>query len=156
VRFASVQPRYNLLFRQPERELLPLCLEDGVGVIPYNPLAGGMLTGKHDRDRAPPADGRFAFDPQASPMYRDRYWHDQAFDAVDALQALAAGLDLAMPTLAVAWVLANPAVTSAIVGASRPDQLDASLAAAETTLDDAALAEIDRLTRAFRLGDAAR
>jgi 1-deoxyxylulose-5-phosphate synthase len=152
VRFASAQPRYNLLFREIERELLPLCREDGVGVIVYNPLAGGMLTGKHARDEEPAA-GRFALDEHA---YRDRYWHDREFDAVEAVRTVAADADLAMPTLAVAWVLANPAVTSAIVGASSPGQLDASLAAVETKLDEATLNELDAVTRHFRFGDAAR
>jgi aryl-alcohol dehydrogenase-like predicted oxidoreductase len=152
VRFASTQPRYNLLFREAERELLPLCREDGVGVMVYNPLAGGLLTGKHDRSEEP-SSGRFAADGQA---YRDRYWHEREFDAVEALRTVAADADLAMPTLAVAWVLDNPAVTTAIVGASRPDQLDASLAAVETKLDEATLAELDSLTRHFRFGDAVR
>ena len=62
-RIDSVQPRYNLLFRQIERELLPLCLEEGIGVIPYNPLAGGLLTGKHDRSAPPPEGGRFQLGP---------------------------------------------------------------------------------------------
>src|SRR5437764_11738831 len=79
VRFDSVQPRYNLLFRQIERELLPLCEEDGVGVIPYNPLAGGLLAGKHER-QAPPTEGsRFTLGTAAK-TYQDRYWHERESD----------------------------------------------------------------------------
>jgi aryl-alcohol dehydrogenase-like predicted oxidoreductase len=159
-RLASVQPRYNLLFREIERELLPLCAEEGVGVISYNPLAGGMLTGRHDRTQEPPVGGRFALESpagqSASAMYRDRYWHDRSFDAIERIEEVAAEAGVAMPTLAVAWVLANPVVTSAIVGASSAGQLDASLAGAETTLAPGTLARLEELTHEFRFGDAAR
>ena len=88
-RFDSVQPRYNLLFRQIEREMLPFCAEDGVGVIPYNPIAGGLLSGKHERS-APPGEGtRFTLGT-AGGMYQQRYWHDAEFDTVDQLGQLAA------------------------------------------------------------------
>jgi 1-deoxyxylulose-5-phosphate synthase len=154
-RFESVQPRYNLLFREIEREMLPFCLEEGVGVIPYNPLAGGILSGKHDRNAAPPSGSRFTLGT-ASQAYQDRYWHDREFDSVEQIRALAdkAGLDLV--TLAVAWVLANPAVTAPIIGASRPVQLDASLAAVDTVLDDDLRRRLDELTRQYRLGDSPR
>jgi aryl-alcohol dehydrogenase (NADP+) len=152
-RFVSVQPRYNLLFREFERELFPLCSDEGVGVIPYNPLAGGMLTGKHDPGKELPAIGRFGPHGQA---YRDRYWHAEEFETIEALRTVAADGNLAMPTMAIAWVLANPAVTSAIVGASHPDQLEASLAAVDVKLDEPVLLELDRLTRQFRLGDSVR
>src|SRR5581483_4267282 len=75
VRFESVQPRYNLLFREIERELLPLCAEEAIGVIPYNPLAGGLLSGKHDRGAAPAEGTRFTVGT-AGAMYQQRYWHD--------------------------------------------------------------------------------
>ena len=83
-RFDSVQPRYNLLFREIERELLPLCAEEGIGVIPYNPIAGGLLTGKHQRAGSPTEGTRFTLG-NAADRYQDRYWHDQEFDTVDAL-----------------------------------------------------------------------
>jgi aryl-alcohol dehydrogenase-like predicted oxidoreductase len=154
VRFDSVQPRYNLLFRQIERELLPLCAEEGLGVIPYNPIAGGMLSGKHTPSEPPP-DGRFTLGNAAS-TYQDRYWHDQEFATVEELRKVAEREEVSLVTLSVAWVLANPAVTSPIIGASRPDQLDASLAAAEFTLSTELKDELDAITRPYRLGDAAR
>jgi len=155
VRIDSVQPRYNLLFRQIERELLPLCTEEGIGVIPYNPLAGGFLSGKHDR-AAPPAEGtRFRLG-RAGQMYQERYWHDREFDAVDELAKLAGDAGLSLTTMAVAWVLAHPAVTSAIVGASRPDQLDETLAAADQALDPDLKARLDEMTAEWRKGDAPR
>ena len=155
-RFVSVQPRYNLLFREIERELIPLCVEDGLGVIPYNPMAGGMLSGKHDRSKEPTAGTRFDFPSYAGAMYRQRYWKDEVFDKVDAIKAIADQAGLSMPTLAVAWVLNQPGITAPIVGASRPDQLDATIGALEAKLSPELLARLDELTREFRRGDSPR
>jgi 1-deoxyxylulose-5-phosphate synthase len=153
-RFVSVQPRYNLLFRQIERELLPLAQEEGLGVIPYNPLAGGLLTGKHKGDGAP-SDGRFTLGA-AGKMYQERYWHEREFETVEAFQKLTREANVSPVTTAVAWVLANPAVTSAIIGASRPEQLKDSLAAAGYPLDPALKAKLDALSHEYRFGDAPR
>ena len=155
-KFVSVQPRYNLLFREIERELIPLCLEDGLGVIPYNPLAGGMLSGKHDRSKAPSEGTRFTLPSYAGAMYRQRYWKDEVFDKVSAIGEVADQAGLKLPTLAVAWVLAQPGVTSPIVGASRPEQLDDTLAALATPLSAELLTQLDELTREFRRGDSPR
>jgi aryl-alcohol dehydrogenase (NADP+) len=151
-RFHSVQPRYNLVFREIERELLPLCAEEGVGVIPYNPVAGGLLTGKHPRDSAPAPNTRFTLG-QAGDIYLNRYWHEREFDAIEEIAKLADQAGLPLATLAVAWFLANPVVTAPIVGASKPEQLDVTLAAADVTLDSDLLSRLDELTRPFRLGD---
>jgi aryl-alcohol dehydrogenase (NADP+) len=151
-RLDSVQPRYNLLFRQIEREMLPFCLEDGVGVIPYNPIAGGLLSGKHARS-APPADGtRFTLGT-AGGMYQSRYWHEREFDTVDELLQIADKAGTSLVTLSVAWVLANPAVTAPIIGASRPDQLDASLAAMDFVLGEDLKQQLDERTAGYRMGD---
>ena len=147
VRFESVQPRYNLLFREFEREMFPLCLDEGIGVIPYNPIAGGMLSGKHDRPKPPVEGNRFTLGT-AGAMYQDRYWHENVFDTVEQLAKLAEAAAMPLPTLAVAWVLAHPAITSPIIGASRPEQLDATLAAVDTTLDDDLVASLERADRA--------
>jgi aryl-alcohol dehydrogenase (NADP+) len=152
-RMDSVQPRYNLLFRQIERELLPLCGEEGIGVIPYNPIAGGLLTGKHRRENV--SEGRFTLG-SAGQLYQDRYWHDREFDTVDALAPLAEKAGVSMTTMAVQWVLANPTITSAIIGASRPEQLADSLAAVDIALDGDVKAELDDLTASYRQGDAPR
>lgn len=151
-RFDSVQPRYNLLFRQAERELLPLCREDDIGVIPYNPLAGGFLSGKHRRDTGPTAGTRFTLG-NAAERYQDRYWHEREFETVEALRPLAAAAGMPLARLAVAWMLAEPAITSPIVGASRPDQLDDVLPATEKPLDAALKARLDEMTREYRWGD---
>jgi aryl-alcohol dehydrogenase (NADP+) len=154
VRFESVQPRYNLLFREFERELFPLCELEGLAVIPFNPIAGGMLSGKHRAQTAPPA-GRFTLGTAAQ-LYQERYWNERMFAAVEKLAAVAAQAGMDLVTMAVAWVLAHPAVTSPIVGASRPEQLDASLAAAERPLPPDVKARLDDLTAEFRRGDATR
>jgi aryl-alcohol dehydrogenase (NADP+) len=151
-RFDCVQPRYNLLFRQIERELLPLCREEGLGVIPYNPLAGGFLSGKHRRDAGPTPGTRFTLGTAAR-RYQERYWREREFETVDALRPLAAEAGMSMIQLALAWTLANPAITSPIVGASRPGQLDEALAAVEKPLGADLKARLDELTLPYRFGD---
>jgi 1-deoxyxylulose-5-phosphate synthase len=154
-RLDCVQPRYNLLFRQIEREMLPYCGEEGIGVIPYNPIAGGLLSGKHVRSDPPPEGSRFTLG-NAAQNYQDRYWHDREFDTVEAIRKLAAQAGADMVTLAVAWVLANPVITAPIIGASRPDQLGASLAATDFTLDEDLKRRLDDVTHDYRMGDAPR
>jgi len=154
-RYESVQPRYNLLFRNIERELLPLCKHDNVAVIPYNPLAGGMLSGKHRPESGPTEGTRFTLGSAAG-RYQERYWDDQKFSTVEAIRPLADAAGMTMVQLAMAWVLANPAITSPIVGASKPEQLDDSLAALGTPLDADLKAELDELTAHYRVVDAAR
>ena len=157
VKPVSIQPRYSLLFREIERELLPLAQEENLAVIPYNPLAGGLLTGKYTAGGAssPEANTRFTLGT-AGGMYRDRYWHDNYFATVQKIQEIANEVGVALPTLAVAWVLANPQVTSPLLGASKPEQLDATLAAAHYVLDPEVKQRLDDLTAEYRRGDAPR
>ena len=149
-RFDSVQPRYNLLFRQIEREMLPFCAEDGVGVIPYNPIAGGLLSGKHDRPAPPPEGSRFTLG-NAGPMYQERYWHERKFETVEALRKLAdeAGREPGDPV---------GRLGPRQQGDHRPDhrrqqprQLDASLAAADGTSSTADLRASDHADLKGRL-----
>ena len=155
-RIASVQPRYNLIFRTFERDLLPLCGEEGVAVIPYNPLAGGLLTGKHAGANAPPEGSRFTLG-RAGAMYQARYWHEREFETIEALRALAGEAGMSMATLAIRWVMSNPAVTAPIIGASRPEQLADALAAAEAgPLPDDLKTRLDELTHPWRAVDAER
>jgi aryl-alcohol dehydrogenase (NADP+) len=155
VRIVSVQPRYNLLFREIERELLPLASEEGVAVIPYNPLAGGFLTGKHRRETGPTPGTRFTLGSVAE-RYQDRYWHERAFATVEALRAAAAEGGLSLTEAALAWVLAKPAITAPIIGASRPEQLQESLKGIEKKLDPELERRLDELTADYRRGDAER
>ncbi|MEP7201789.1 MAG: aldo/keto reductase [Ilumatobacteraceae bacterium] len=149
--FVSVQPRYNLLFRENERELFPLCAEEDIAVIPYNPLAGGFLSGKH-QPGAPTEGSRFTLG-RAADRYQERYWHDHMFKTIDELRPIADAAGVSMATLAMQWVLANPTITSPIVGASRPEQLADSVAAVDAPLDPAIKIELDQLTHEFRFGD---
>jgi len=153
-RFESVQPRYNLLFREIERELLPLCAEESLAVIPYNPLAGGLLTGKHQPGTPTPGT-RFTLGLAAT-RYQERYWHDAMFATVDRLRTLAGEAGLTMAQMAVAWVLANPVVTSPILGASRPEQLVEAVEAIHHPLEADLKSRLDVITHEYRFGDHAR
>ena len=154
-RFVSIQPRYNLLFREIERELLPLAKEEGLAVIPYNPLAGGLLTGKHKQAGGPTAGTRFTLGAAAE-RYQERYWHDREFNTVEELRTVADLAGLSLTTLALAWVLANPIITAPIIGASRPEQLFDSLKALEVTLDNNLKQKLDDITAEYRRGDSLR
>lgn len=139
VRIDSVQPRYNLVYREVERELFPACLDQGVGVLAYSPLAGGVLTGKYLEGRVP--EGSRGYN---NPTWQERRLTRQALAIAQATRAFAG--ELGRPALQVAlnWVLANPAVSSAIVGASRMEQFQEALGALEWSLsaqEAAALAE---------------
>lgn len=132
--FSCVQPRYNLLYREIESELLPLCRDQGIGVIAYNPLAGGFLSGKYRSLESPPPGTRFTLG-KTGELYRERYWQQAQLEAVDQLRGFLEPRGRSLVQVAVAWVLAQPGITAAIVGASKPEQLDESLAAADLTLD---------------------
>ncbi len=133
--YVSVQPRYNILYRDIETELLPLVRDQGLGVLVYNPLAGGFLSGKYKKGQAPEEGTRFTLG-SAADRYQGRYWNDFQFDAVESLKQVVQAKDLDMVSVAVGWVLAQPGITSAIIGASRPDQLAANLAAPDVVFDD--------------------
>jgi len=134
-RFDSVQPRYNLLFRHIEIELLPLAKDQGVGVITYNPLAGGLLTGRYHAGQAPEENSRFTV-RNAGELYQTRYWHEAQLTAVEQLKRLCDERDLLIGQVAIAWILENPTITSAIVGASKSEQLDQTLPAIDLQLDE--------------------
>jgi aryl-alcohol dehydrogenase-like predicted oxidoreductase len=131
-----------------------LCAEEGIAVIPYNPLAGGFLSGKHQPGE-PTEGSRFTLGRSAG-MYQERYWNDRMFKAIDELRPIAQSAGVSMATMAVQWVLANPAITSPIIGASRPDQLKDSVAAVDAPLDPQIKAKLDEMTHEFRFGDHAR
>ena len=134
-RFDCVQPRYNLLFRMIEDELLPLCRAHGVGVIAYNPLAGGMLTGRYQPGQETETGSRFALQ-HAGELYRKRYWNDAVMEETQSLKQFFTSRGKSLTHAALAWVLAQDGLTSAIVGASRPEQLQDSLQAVPMTLND--------------------
>ena len=131
--FDSVQVRYNLLYRDIEAELVPLCRDQGLGIMVYNPLAGGFLTGRYRTLGAPPPDTRFSLG-KTGDLYRQRYWQTAQLEAVQAL-AKVIKPDHSLTQVAVAWVLAQPGITSAIVGASKVEHLNESLKSVDMTLD---------------------
>ncbi len=146
-RYDCDQPRYNILFRMIEDEILPLCHAQGVGVIAYNPLAGGMLTGRYVEKaaRQPAEQGtRFALD-HAGELYRKRYWKDAVFEEVSELQRFFGNRGKSLTHAALSWVLAQPGITSAIMGASRPEQLEDSLSGVDVALDADELAACDEV-----------
>ncbi len=146
-RFVSSQPEYSMLYRKPEPEVIPLCVKEGIGQIVWSPLAQGILTGKYRAGSPPPPDSRAAHETMGSMMGR---WRDHdVLAAVDRLRPIADGVGVPMAQMALAWVLREPNVASAITGASRPDQVDQNAAASGITLDDDVLAAIDEA-----LGDA--
>jgi aryl-alcohol dehydrogenase (NADP+) len=151
----SIQPRYSLLFRQFERDLLPLAQEEGLAVIPYNPLAGGMLTGKYKVGMQPQEGTRFTLG-NAGARYQERYWHERELAVSTNFAEIAQQHGVVPAQAAIAWVLANPAITSVIIGASKAAQLTDSIAAAELALAPELASRLGELTREFRFGDAVR
>jgi aryl-alcohol dehydrogenase-like predicted oxidoreductase len=143
-RFDSDQPRYNLLFRMIEHEILPLCQAHGVGVIVYNPLAGGMLTGRYQKGQEVQEGTRFAL-KYSGELYRQRYWNEAVMEAVQRLVKFFEQRGKSLTHVALAWVLAQPGITSAILGASRPEQLEDSLRGVDLKLDEEELAACDEI-----------
>lgn len=137
-----VQPEYNMVDRYIEHEIVGVCEDYGIGITPFSPLAQGLLTGKYRKGRPLPAGSRATW--QADHQINDLLT-DGNLDKVEQLMRVADELGLAMPTLALAWILRLPVVSSVIVGASKPAQLDASLAASGVELPADALEEIDRI-----------
>ena len=141
------QPMYNLLARSIEEEYLPFCMEYQIAVIPYNPLAGGILTGKHE-SAAPPTSGT-RFD--GNKMYLDRYWHSDYFQAVREVGVIASDAGITLVELAFRWLLSQSIVDSVILGASRLGQLEANLKACEgKPLDDVTLARCTDVWKQLR------
>lgn len=140
-RFASVQPQYSLLVRDIEQELAPFCLSEGVGIIPYSPIARGLLTGKYRPGQAPPEGTRGA----AGEARLKSLMTGANLDKVEQFRRLCAEWDLPMAAVATAWVLANPAVTAAIVGASKPDHVTDGVAATDVKLTPAQKQALDTL-----------
>ncbi len=137
-RFVSAQNEYSLLDRRVEKELVPALLHHGVGLLPYFPLANGLLTGKYRRGEEPPAGTRLAGRPQ--------YLTDARFEVVERLREFAERQGVTLLDVAIGGLLAQPAVSSVIAGATRPEQIKANVAAAAWRPDEAALKELNEIT----------
>jgi aryl-alcohol dehydrogenase-like predicted oxidoreductase len=141
VKFVSSQPQYSMLWRAPEAELISLCERHSISQVCWSPLAEGILTGKYKPGEDPPSDSRGA--SEAMGTFIGRYLNDETLGAVQRLRPIAEGAGLSMAQLAIAWVLRQPNVASAIVGASRPEQVHDNAAAAGITLSRDTLEAID-------------
>lgn len=140
--FASCQDEYSLLFRKPEADLIPAMTTYGLGLLPYYPLASGLLTGKYRRGDNLPPGTRFATNAALGP----RYMTDKNWDRVEALRAFAQARGKSLIELAFSWLASKPVVSSVIAGAMTPAQIEANIAATSWALSDADLSEIDRIT----------
>jgi len=132
-RFVSSQPQYSLLWREPEEEVIPLCAANGISQIVWSPLGQGVLSGKYDPSRPPPKDSRAASAEMGG--FIDRLMQPQVLHAVQRLKPIAEEAGLTMPQFALAWVLREPNVASAIIGASRPEQVRENAAASGVIVD---------------------
>lgn len=152
-RFVCVQPRYNLLFREVERDLFRLTMEEQIAVTPYNPLAGGLLTGKYSHD-ARPTTGRFSNElGGVGRKYSGWYWDERKFATVRRVQGLAVEHAVPLPTLSIAWILAHPAVTAVVIGASRIEHLGDTLTAADYGMTGKLKTQLDEISLEHRRGD---
>jgi aryl-alcohol dehydrogenase-like predicted oxidoreductase len=147
-RFASSQPQYSLLWRDPEREVIPLCAANGISQIVWSPLGQGVLTGKYSPDAPPPVGSRATSEEMGGWM--DRLLARPVLEAVERLKPLAAEAGLSLAQFALAWVLREPNIASAIIGASRPGQVEENAAASGANVDPALFAEAERIVAAAR------
>ena len=145
--FVTLQAQYNLLVRDLEREHVPLCRDEGLGILPWSPLAGGFLTGKFERGKPPAPESRLGGKAERFARYDvERNWK-----ILDAVRAVAREIGKSPSAVSIAWLLARPQVTSVIFGARTVDQLETNLAAAELELAPGQLAALDQAS-AFELG----
>jgi len=144
-RFASSQPQYSLLWREPEAEVFPLCAKEGIGQIVWSPLRQGILTGKYRPGQPPPPDSRAASETMGG--FIQKRMSDEVLAGVQLLVPIAQELGLTLPQLALAWVLRRPEVSSAIIGATRPEQVEENVMASGVTLSPSTL---DRIEAALR------
>jgi aryl-alcohol dehydrogenase-like predicted oxidoreductase len=142
IQLVSSQPQYNMLWRVIEAEVIPACEELGLSQVCWSPLAQGVLTGKYDGGRSVPSASRFTSD-DGGLKTEHKFMQSEVLQRVEKLKPIAEGLGVPLATLAVAWVLANPNVSAAIVGASRPEQLDDTVKAAGLVLSRETLDLID-------------
>jgi aryl-alcohol dehydrogenase-like predicted oxidoreductase len=153
-RIVSNQPQYNMLWRVIEAEVVPLSEKEGIGQLVFSPIAQGVLTGKYQPGAAPPADSR-ATDPSGSTFIK-RWLEDETLEAVQQLKPLAADAGLSLAQLAVAWVLQNPNVSAAIIGATRPEQVRENVKAAGVRLEPSLMSRIDKVLGQAIVRDPAR
>jgi len=144
----TLQPQYNLLVRDIEHEIVPACLDAGMGLLPWSPLGGGWLAGKYKRDTVPTGSTRLGEDPgRGMEAYAPRNAQEKTWDVIETVQKIATAHGVSAAQVSLAWVAAQPAVTSVILGARTTKQLKDNLASADLKLTDDDLAELDRVSR---------
>jgi aryl-alcohol dehydrogenase-like predicted oxidoreductase len=146
-RYVSTQTSYSLADRTPEQELVPLCLDQGVGIIPYFPLAGGILTGKYTSVDVAPHGSRADKDPNFS-----RFLNEEKIQLSKSIANLATTLECSSSTLSLAWLMHQPVVSTVIVGATRVEQLEENLKSLSLELDANHLKELDQISEQYRYG----
>ena len=142
-KFVSSQPQYSLLWREPEEEVIPLSAANGISQIVWSPLAQGVLSGKYDPDQPPPKDSRAASDEMGG--FMDRLMRPDVLRAVQQLKPIAEEAGLTLPQFALAWVLREPNVASAIIGAARPSQVQENAAASGVVIDTQLFMRAERI-----------
>ena len=142
-KFVSSQPQYSMLWREPEAEVIPLCAANGISQIVWSPLAQGVLSGKYDPDAPPPKDSRAASDEMSG--FMDQLMQPGVLRAVQRLKPIAEDAGLTLPQFALAWVLREPNVASAIIGASRPEQVRENVAASGVVIDTQLFLRAERI-----------
>jgi aryl-alcohol dehydrogenase (NADP+) len=149
-RWDFIQPPFNLLARDVEYELLPLCREEGVGVCPFSPMAAGLLSGKYEKDKAPLEGARYSLGHWGY-TYNKPYWSDANFAAIERYKVIAAESGVSLSRFALAWALANPAITAIVNGSTSISQLEDNVAATRVKLSAEALNACDEVWRSFRV-----
>jgi len=152
-KFVSSQPQYSLLWREPEDEVIPLCAANGISQIVWSPLGQGVLSGKYDPDRPPPEGSRATSDEMSG--FMDRLLRPDVLRAVQKLKPIATEAGLTLPQFALAWILREPNVASAIIGASRPEQVRENAAASGVIIDTALFARAEQILNEALAGAAA-
>ena len=149
-RFVCLQPQYSLIERNVEYEILPACLEEGLGVIPWSPLGGGFLSGKYSRDQRPPEDSRIAGAQEAQEEHWDRRATERNWDVLEVVGEISEATGKSYAQISLNWLLRQPAVTAPIIGARTPEQLEDNLGGAGWELDGD---QVHRLSEAGALED---
>jgi aryl-alcohol dehydrogenase-like predicted oxidoreductase len=142
-KFIAVQPPYNLLQRDIEKDLLPYCAQEGFGVLTYTPLMGGLLTGKYGKDLSPPLGSRAEYNP----TYWERINRNQNFEILQRIKGIADEVGIPLSKLAIAWILKNPAITAPIVGASKPEQVEENSRITEINISDEVYRKLNEITK---------
>jgi aryl-alcohol dehydrogenase-like predicted oxidoreductase len=142
-KFIAVQPPYNLLQRDIEKDIIPYCRQEELGILTYTPLMGGFLTGKYSKAAHPPKDSRFEYNPRLW----ERVNEESNFTVLEQIESVTKDVGISVSELAISWILKNPAITAPIVGASSSDQVEENSKVAEINLNDETYQRLNELTK---------